>query len=82
MELLAPGQCDLDFCAAFGVEINLERHDGIALPLDRTDQLVDSDPLCRSSLRGRLGALLSRPACRYSVMLELISQISPSRASA
>src|ERR1051325_456037 len=41
VQLLALGQRDLDLGAALVVEIDLERHDGHALALDRTHQLVD-----------------------------------------
>src|SRR5689334_16928407 len=41
MQLLAPGEGDLDLGAAFVVEIDFQRYDGHALALDRADQLVD-----------------------------------------
>src|SRR5215212_8720419 len=41
VQLLALGERNLDFGAAFVVEIDFQRHDCHALALDRADQLVD-----------------------------------------
>src|SRR5258705_5669510 len=41
VQLLALGERKLDLGAALVVEIELERHQGHALPLDRADQLAD-----------------------------------------
>src|SRR5471030_727110 len=41
VRLLAGGQRDLDLGPALLVEIDLQRHDGAALALDRADQRVD-----------------------------------------
>src|SRR5262245_4129168 len=49
VQLLALGQRDLDLGPALVVEIDLERHDGHALALDRAHQLVDL-PLVQQQL--------------------------------
>src|SRR5438105_13502040 len=57
MQLLAAGERDFDLGAALLVEIELERHDGHPLALDRAAELVDLTPVQQEPARA-LGGMV------------------------
>src|SRR5204863_3544998 len=57
MQLLAAGERQLDLGAALLVEIELERHDGHPLALDRAAELVDLTPVEEQSARALGGVI-------------------------
>src|SRR5215469_10304165 len=61
VELLAAGERKLDLGAALFVEIELERHEGHALALDRAGELVDLAAV-QQELAGALGRMVEAAA--------------------
>jgi hypothetical protein len=82
IELLAARQGQFKLGASFFIELELERHQCHAFAFHCADQLIDLAAV-QQQLSRPLGRMIEkRLACKYSGMLELISQTSPPRASA
>jgi hypothetical protein len=80
VEFLAAAERDLDLGAPLVVEEQLERHDGHALTVDRSRELVDLATM-QQQLARALRRMVERLAWVFG-MLALSSQISPPFASA